>query len=243
MDINATEVLKLSCSAVNGTSTSQTVTPSYETRYFSRYGKVVQGIGGDATPITFVKGEKKTFSLVLPKGVSPQFYNLKVGLDNTDVYSNNVFLNYIIGGVNATIQKLSLDKDYYQRGDKGEISLIWSASTVFKISLKANVTDEGGKACIDEVVEPLVRNLQNPITTIPFEVKSNCLNPKVSVVILDEAGNVLDQKDFAFKSTSENEEISKKVNSKSTIIIVLAVLVVVGVGIYMKRKRKNVISN
>ena len=249
IDISQNESLSMTCTAVNNTAGAVSVTPYFESRYFSSFGKVAPQSGGSYEAISFAKGEKKSFTITLPRGNVPQFYNLKVVLMNNTLASNPVTAHYIVRGTNASIQKLSLDKNYYERGDKGELALIWQASagnftrsgvktvTVPVINMKAVITNKSGKECASPIEQVLVRDFRNPQTKIAFDIKSQCIDPKVSTTLTDEAGNVLDQKDFAFQSTGDHE--AKPMTTKSIIIIVVVLLAVLGLGVYMKKKGLN----
>ncbi|MDE2030641.1 MAG: hypothetical protein KGI58_00020 [Patescibacteria group bacterium] len=251
VDINKNESLILTCTAINGSDSPLSLIPTFETRYFSSYGKVATQTGGDTNAITFTKNEKKTFSLVLPKGDIPQFYNLKFTLKNNDTSSNAVYVNYIIDGVNATIQKLSLDKDYYKSGDKGEMSVLLSASsgqfgrstirpsnTPPAIYIQTSIVDNKGNECINPIDHILIRDFKNPITVIPFEIKSSCFNPHVQMTLTDDQGNTLDQKDFTFQSNIV--PITKSFNPLMTILIIVSLFIVISIGMYLKSRKNNI---
>jgi hypothetical protein len=256
IDIAQNEQLRLTCTAVNKANTSMTVVPYYETHYFSAYGKVAPQEGGDYKSITFAKGEKKTFSVILPKSNTAQFYNLKIGLLSSDTSSNFVSVGYIIRGVSGAIQKISLDKNYYKGGDKGEMTVLWYASSgdLFTRSkskvgippnalLSAIMVNEEGRDCINSInKQPLTRDTEDSFTHIAFNIKTTCMNPKVKATLTDESGRVLDQKEFAFKSDPASEAViahnaKKSMSPRSAIILVVALLAIVGAGIYMKKKK------
>ncbi len=250
VDITSNESLKLTCSGVNETSAPITLTPFFETRYASVYGKIAPQSGGSFTPVVFAKNEKKTFSVVLPKGDIPQFYALKIALMSSDVTSNSVFVNYIVSGDSATIQKVSLDKDYYKAGDNGELSIMWSVSTsnfarsetkyakLPEITMKATITGENGRECIEPIEKVLVRDAKSPSSGIAFEIKATCMNPKVSASLIDNKENVLDQKEFNFKSSTTDGPTP--ISKKTIIIIIVVLLAILAVGFYMKKRRSNV---
>ena len=250
VDISNGESLKLTCSGVNETSAPMTLTPFFETRYVSAYGGISPQSGGNFATITFAKNEKKTFSLVLPKGDIPQNYNLKVSLMSSNTVSNAVSAKYVIRGNSATIQKLSLDKDYYKAGDKGEISLLWQVTSgnftrsdnkyaqLPEVTMKATITSENGRECIEAIEQVLIRGEKGPESIISFDTKSSCMNPKVSVSLIDNYNNVLDQKEFNFKS-SVNEGPTP-VSKTTMIAIIVGLLIILGIGFYMKKRRSNV---
>jgi hypothetical protein len=249
VDISATESLKLTCTAVNSTDKAVTLTPYFETRYFGPFGKIAPQDGGSYAAVTLAKGEKKSFTTLLPKGAMPQFYNLKVSLMSSDLSSNKVSVSYIIRGVSASIQKISLDKDYYNMGEKGEMSILWQssagnflrskvagASVPPVVTIKATIKNENDRECAAFVNQTLVRNAKDPQSKISFTSKSACTNPKVVATLTDDKGNTLDQKEFAFESDPQN---IKPLKSSSIIIMVVALLAIIGLGIYMKKKKNN----
>lgn len=249
VDIAPYETLKLTCTAINNTAATLSMVPYFETRYFSSFGKIATQNGGDYSAISFAKGEKKSFTISLPKGSIPQFYNMKVSLMNSTLSSNSVTAHYVVRGVSASVQKLSLDKDSYDIGDKGELAIIWQASsgnftrsgvkssTIPVVNLKAVITNKSGKECADPIKEVLKRDFRDPQTKISFDIQSKCTDPKVSTTLTDDQDNVLDQKEFTFQSASGHE--AKPMTTKSIIIIAAALLAVLGLGIYMKKKSLN----
>lgn len=250
VDILNKENLKLTCSAQNESGKDIEVSPYFETKFGGVYGKVAEQSGGDYKTITFKKGEKKNFSVILPKGNVPQFYHLKFALMGKDSSSNNIYVNYIIRGLNATIHKISLDKDYYKAGESGKISLIWSASSGDfsrsgakysyppDVSFKAEIVSDSGRACMDKIEQKLVRDPKIVETVFDFSTKANCKNPKVSASIISSGGKILDQKDFTFTSNPENSK-SKPLGTKETAMIVIGLLVIIGVGVYLNKKNSS----
>ncbi len=253
VDIGKDEALRLTCNTMNGTSDTFSLAPKYETRYNSAYGKISPQMGGDIMPIEFKASKNESFSVVLPKGDIPQFYNLKVSLTNGSVSSNTVSINYIIRGISATIQKVSLDKDFYRAGDKGEVSVLWSASAgdfarsgvqdsfAPKVFISLGIVNEKGRECISPVKQELIRDPQDSQSHIPFDIKTTCENPHVSTTISDSEGNILDQKDFDFTSVNTDEG-SKPLSSKAVTIIIVVLLAILGTGILMKKKKSSNIT-
>ncbi len=249
VDIDDEEILKLTCTATNTTDKALSLTPFFETKHYNVFGKPAQQSGGDYTPITFKKAEKKTFSIKLPRGTTPQFYDIKVSLVGADTSSNAVKANYIVRGISGILQKLSLDKDYYSMGDKGMVTVLWSASAgnfarsgvkypvAPNVSFNAKITNKNGVSCASPIEQVLTRTGQDPQTIIEFKSKLSCINPKVSATLTDDKGNVLDQKEFSF-TTSEGS-MPKPMSSKSVLIIVMIVVAVVVITILMKKNRKS----
>lgn len=249
LDINAGEYIRLTCGALNSAGAPVSVVPFFETRYFSAYGKIATQTGGDTAPIAFKPNEKKDISLVLPKGDAPQFYILKVSFKDGNTSSNTISVNYIINGVNGMIDNISLDKDSYKSGEKGEAMLLWSTSSgnfsrsttresvLPAVSINVKLTNDKGRVCADPINQVLIRDLRNPEAIIPFEIKANCLNPQVSATLTDDKGNVLDQKDFTFESAPESKQ--NGLSKIPSLLIVAILLAMAGLGIYMKKKKEE----
>ena len=241
--VNKDESMNLTCEVVNHSDLPVSVNPSFETRYFSQYGKVAPQSEVKDEPISLVKGEKKTVSLALPVGLVPQFYNLKVNLAGGNISSNDVYVHYVVNGTSAMIQKLSLDKDIYKKGENGNLSLIWSASSgnldsgsqPVALTLNATIKSDNGKDCIDPIANNLTHDNQNPITDIPFKIKKECVNPHVFVSISDTKGTILDQKDFGFKT--KTNDLPKSTNINSIVIVLVIITLLTALCIYIKRKK------
>ncbi|HAE36244.1 TPA: hypothetical protein DCX66_04050 [Candidatus Nomurabacteria bacterium] len=242
VDIKPEESLKLICEAVNPSKTSVTATPTYETRYRSSYGDIIPATGGDSTAITFKAGESKSVSVTLPKATAPQAYDVSFSLNTKDSKSNPVVAHYVLRGNSATVQSVSLDKDYYKGGEKAQVSFVYtpsadssgirfSASTAGAINSKVLVENGKGKSCAKEQTQALA-DLTSPKVDLTFPIRSKCLDPKITVTLTDDKGAVLDQKEFNVKTTTE----PKSNSNLFYIIIVLALLVIIILYTYMKKK-------
>jgi hypothetical protein len=225
------------------------MTSFFETREFGAYGAIAEQTGGDYTAINFKKGEKKTFSITLPKGNLAKFYNVKVQLMSGDSISNPISVYYILRGVNASVYQLSLDKDYYRAGEKGEVSFVWSGpSSKYirggsvtgpqqSVNLNLAITNDKGAECITPIKRILTKNVNTPQEKIPFSVESNCTDPNVSATLTDNTGKVLDQKDFNFKTISTVNVTTHKTNYWVWIIVMI---ILIGFAVYLKKKNKAV---
>lgn len=248
VDISGKENLKLNCSAVNETEKDVEVIPYFETRYGSGFGEIATQIGGDYKAINFKKGEKKNISIAIPKGDVPNFYFLKFALMGKEISSNNIYANYVVRGLNASIYKVSIDKDYYKAGEEGKMSILWSASSGDfsrsgvkysyppAVSLKAEIKNESDRSCVSDIEQPLIRDQKNPETVISFSTKATCRNPKIVASIIGNGGKVLDSKEFIFTSTSDNKD-SRPLGKTATIIVITVLLI--AVGVYLKKKNTS----
>lgn len=240
VSISPKDNLVLTCGAVNNGKTEISVTPIYETYLRSTYGSVTEQTGGDVTPIVFKAGEKKTISLSLPKATAPQLYGVKVSLKQGDEFSNSVVVYYMIKGLSATIQNFSLDKDYYNKNDTAKIAFFYNASSgdeklAPSITLTASIVNEKGKNCITPINQVLTKV---GLVEIPANIITNCINPKASIELKDDKGNILDQKQLSFKT---NEQPSKANNT--IIYIIIIVLAIIGFLYYRKNKKISSVAS
>lgn len=249
VDIANTESLRITCNTINHTNETLSLTPSYETRYRSSYGDIAPVTGGDMTPIVFKAQKSESFSIVIPKGITPQVYNLNLALKNSNIFSNTVSAKYIIRGSSATILNLSLDKDYYKTGDKAALSLIWtspsSSDTLIRggegtpmsmLSLNAVITNDKGNKCAQ--VDQELKGSQQ--IQIPITMMSSCFNPHISAKIKDSSGNTLDHKDFNIFTTSSLPVTATPVNNLMLILIIVLIVIIL-IGAYLRaKKNKNI---
>ena len=128
VDIGSTESIQLNCSALNSDSKAITTTPAFETHFRTLYGEIVPHTNVENAPISFEAGERKDISILLIKATKPQAYDVKVSLKYDNNNSNAITVHYVIQGVSATIQNLSIDKDFYEKGETAKMFFSWSPS-------------------------------------------------------------------------------------------------------------------
>ncbi|MFA6386615.1 MAG: hypothetical protein WCW04_02500 [Candidatus Paceibacterota bacterium] len=107
--------------------------------------------------------------------------------------------------------------------------------------MKATMVNEKGKECITPVSQALVQDLKNPKVEIPATITKDCVNPKASITLLDDKGNVLDQKDFLTKPGSNSAQAPTPAKSSGLIIIftIIGLLIVAGVAYYFISLKKK----
>ena len=249
VDINLGEILVLSCDVQNFSDKEITVIPNYETTYRTAYGNIVPGEGGTSESVILKSQERKNLLLELPKAKSPQAYDVKVSLKNGEEVSNSVSIHYVIRGNSATINNITLDKDYYTKGDIAQLSFVWSGQAdIFpgnRSGIKGfnqnivttQIFNNKGKECSDKVEQSINTGSPNPIIEIPINIKSNCANPTVNLTLKDSNGNVIAEQSLPFKTNQNN---TKNIYLLSCII---AVLIVVGLVIFIKIKKNKIKIN
>ncbi len=252
IDISSDQNLALNCNVKNETNNQVSLTPFFENRPGGAYGDVASQTGGDYSTINFSQNESKNISVILSKGSAPKFYDTKFMLTGNVHNSNSIFLNYNLKGASATIYKLSLDKDYYNSGDQAKVSLLWfttpsgtlevdgktmNTTTFATVALSVKSGDE---KCSDEVINPLTRNLNSPVTEIAVPIKSSCQDPTVIAIARDSKGNILDQKEFTFKTKNPG---SKQVFSTNAIIVLFIILIIIALLFHPKSRKINLPKN
>jgi hypothetical protein len=220
--------LSVQCSVKNESGTSITTQPIVETKVGNLFGTDAQVESAEIATVSFLPGEQKTVTVVLPKAIEPQVYTSKLLIGGRQTDSNPIFVRYTVYGTTATIQNLSFDKDSYQANDAANLSLFWTGS-VASTHLTLSVKNMLGVSCAD-TVEQVVST--KPIAQIPVAITRTCKNPTVMVMLKDSDGTILDQKDFVIQSA--------QTSTKKPWIILAAVLVgLVGLGLYMKKRKEG----
>lgn len=236
MVIDYKDSLILSCTLNNNTEKELSVFPHFETRYNSIYGGVAEQKGGNYDQIKLLRGEKKAFSIELPKGISSKSYVVTLKFITEGYTSNPINVSYTTSGATASVYEASLDKDYYRARETATLSLVWFSKGT-RVYLEAEVLDSKGDSCADTVNTELVKSYYSPETQVSILIDKSCLNPEVSILLKDDAGRILDQKTFEFKTGQEGINVYKKDALKGKIIAGVAALLLI-VIIIIKRKKK-----
>lgn len=246
VDINLGEILTLSCDVQNFSKKESIVTPNYETTYRTTYGNVVPAKGGTLESVTLKSQGIQNLLLELPKAKNPQAYDVKVSLKNGEEISNEVVVHYVLRGNSATINNISLDKDYYTKGDIAQLSFVWSGQAdIFpgnrsgikgfnQNTVTAQILNNKGNECSDVVEQSINAGSPNPKIEIPINIKSDCKDPTVSLTLKDSNGNVIAEQSLVFKTNSNNTK------NISFLYYILVTLIIIGLAIYIKvKKNKN----
>ncbi len=207
VDVAPEETLSFSCTLESHFDADVTVTPAFTTHKRTRFGEVVETTPATPEPITLAAGEKRVVTLVVPKAVVPQAYDVSVSLVNAEKksVSNEVIAHYVLRGASATIQTATLDKVSYAQGETLSAHILWSPSadsfldsragqgtTLPNTTIMLSVTDAGGTQCIDPVTRPLASTEHDLTITAP--VTTHCAAPTMAITIKDDKGNTLDSR-------------------------------------------------
>ncbi len=259
VDIASDENLTLNCSAVNSSSKAVTATPTFETHYRTIYGEIVPHTEVKNSPILFKAQEKKIVSILLPKALFPQAYDVKVLLNTGETNSNPIIVHYVIQGASATIQNFSLDANQYNKGDTANISILLSPSAdsfpqnraksmgtlLSGATMSINISNDKGQSCVKKIEQDVSDSFDKQIL-IPAKINTTCNNYTANVLLKDANGNTLDEKSLVFAVSGgegEGENGSEERNSAGfdsrLIYIVLGILIVGGVIVYFINLKKK----
>lgn len=191
VDVLSSEKLIASCIVVNNLSRSVTLTPVLETFLRNRFGvKVDQKALVDNT-VTVASGAQKMVSVQIAVPEKGQAYDTLVSFTDLGMRSNAVAFHYVVRGISATLQSISLDKTSYMPGEDAQVSIRWTSSadsfpdsrlgagTALRMpSAVAHLTSNGTLCATD-----VGRVLSNPNEVIYLDIQSECSNPKLEVSI------------------------------------------------------------
>jgi hypothetical protein len=247
VDISKEESLHLNCKVKNTSELSIEAIPSFVTHYRNIYGEIFSDDGGDTNPIKFNPLEEREISFVLPKATEPQAYDVVTVLKDKENISNAIVIHYVLQGISATIQNLSLDKDYYNKGEEAKLSFFWTpAADGFPgsrggnltisagLTLSATIENRRGANCSDPINQDLDK--AKPLVEIPVSITSDCIDPELLLSIKDVNGQVLDEKTFKVETTTKPQE---PLNKMTLIIIISILILIVVVGLYLKKNKNN----
>jgi hypothetical protein len=248
VDISKEENLQLNCTVTNTSETEITAKPSFETHFRTIYGEIVPQTEVTNEPISVKPGEEKKVSIILPKATAPQAYDVKTILEYGLQESNEIIAHYVIQGVGATIQNLSLDKDFYREGETANMFFSWSSAAgnfegsrlgkkneMPEIYLSALITNKLGANCAEPIKQVLSTDHNTMKNNIPVPITKNCTNPKLQVELTDKEGNIFSEKIFNVETTTKKNPV----NSSLWIIITALSLICLAVVLYIKNLKKN----
>jgi hypothetical protein len=247
LDIDPSENISISCFANNNSDKEIQVKPILEIRKSNSYGTIIKSEVINTETINYKSKESKLFSITLPNINKSGIYYATIALKEGDILSNKVSFSYIVRGSSATISNVLMDKDYYQKGETANVSLLWNsvvgklvrgeATNNGSVSATTLIKNSDGKECSNQIVTPLIFDLTKPKTEISINIKKNCFNPTITITLKDNVNKVLDEKSFTMQTVS----VKKPTNTAPIIIIIL--LIIVAVILYMYKKNKRSINS
>ena len=258
--VDENENLVVNCEVENHFNESKNVKPELKFYKRSLYGDQIDFDFNVDEEFIFEANEIKLIHFSLPKPEKSQAYSVSMNLvENNNVISNQAKVHFVIGGASATVQNISLDKNYYKKGDKMELNLLLSGSADSFPNSRIETTELS-----DIFVEVFVFNSDNNSECVflkdtvssnypmaeydNLEVLNDCHNPQATVVLRDENDNILDERTVKIESQKQNIKkeglIEKKENNKDlvwiSIIFIGSIMFLISVFLLFK---KNVNKN
>lgn len=256
VDVNPDEVVEGTCVVAAHAMENITVTPSFITYQGSVFGETVPVANDIQKSFTFKNNETKTISFVVPKASAPQSYIATLSLVSPKgvAVSNEVDISYVVRGAGATIQNVLLDKDYYAAGERAQVSVFWTGSAFGPRQLPADteaksivisIKDSSNTSCANEATFTISADVieRNRLTPYLIRITRLCINPHITIEIIDAAGVSLAEKTITLASGEIPEGVVQANILKQRVAwygaVALAVLIIVGTILYI-RKRNSV---
>lgn len=246
VDISAEEHLMAHCTVKGDFKNSVSVTPVFQTFYRTAFGKEV---GNEKlSSLTLKSGQSVEYVGEISKsGLEPQAYEAVLSFLNAvgERVSPSIYFHYVLRGESATIQNLTLDKDYYAKGETANISLLWTgpasafpgmrgqATLLEGATLSLNMVNDQNVSCI----APISKNLASASGQIVAPIITDCSSPTVSVEIKNQSGKVLAQKSITIQSHIPESKADTKTIVLYGVIILLAL---VGISLLFRKSKESV---
>jgi len=242
VDIGKKESIVANCEFVSHFTSDVSVYPVFETKFRDSFGALLNTTSLTENIINLKSAESSKFSIIIPVQEKPQAYTALLKFkEGNDVVSNEVGFHYVIQGVSATIQKVSLDKNYYRQGDAVKVNVFWSGSAdSFSGARGPSVNDDktlvvsidsNGTNCIEPINKSLVG--EKDLFELSAVSVISCVNPEVTVKIFDSSGNLLDSQIFLVYG---NVPAS---NFDVQLIIYLGIALIICLGAYFILSKKG----
>jgi hypothetical protein len=206
-------------------------------------------------PIDLSK-DKGKFSFEIRTAKDPRVYQgaLRMMNENKTPITTYQTLRYVVRGEGARIADVTLDKNYYAKGDKAQISfkyyvssdLNWQSdeekpepgsplNALAKFSLISE--KDGAKTICGEAQKEIsgVNDEGALDLSLEISVKNDCFNPKL-VTNIEKNGNILSGYDVALKSSSQPEKAENK-SSKALLFLAIILLLII-LALIVRKKTK-----
>lgn len=254
VDVSRDEELTLFCPASSSFEVEMEAIPSFKTNFRTAFGKTIAEEKG--SPIRIGAGEKKEISLVIPKANSPQAYDAEIVLADGSgkKISNTISAHYVLQGLSGTIQNITLDKDVYDKGDAAQISFFWTGRaddfpdsrigmSRAKTSVRILATDPEGKNCSEVFSKEVDTRFNGGKEDMKISMTEDCQGGRITVALLDDKGNVLDEKAFDFKgekkAPAQNPVQKKNVSLLFLASMIAGAILLIGIIVILVKRSKN----
>lgn len=179
----------------------------------SVYGELVTERTQNIVNFSLATGDKKMMEVKIPlENLPAQSYDVAFSLMNKKgiKISNKLIFHIVITGESATIQNVNIDKDYYKSGEKALVNLFWTSSAdifpysrnsgtkLANVEIKVDIYDKDNEACSDQFTETVEEN--DNIKKFVIPITSDCQDPRVKTVILNDEKLEMDSHEFSLTS-------------------------------------------
>lgn len=198
-------------------------------------------------------GENEKF--VLLNGVTnnidtPQAYDVKITLLNEkkEKVSNDIIAHFVVRGISATIQDMTLDAFSYKKGDKAKLHLTVTGPAsnfpqargerIILPPVDVNITmkDQRGNIC-SQATDTL--DIEKQIEKDLFlSLEQKCEYPIVSVQVLHE-GKVLSERVMDTKGMAGEEESAETSFTKILVIAIMALIIFFLIFLFVSFQKKT----
>lgn len=167
--------------------------------------------------VTFSPRQEKNISFFIlgTDGLSPQAYTnvLRLVTDGR-ILSNDIYFHYVISGLSGSINKVVLDKDYYQIGDVALLELgITDRADIYNGSRFAGKESEKGMieiellnkkndVCARNIIDLDQLQILDNNYKFSLKIEKECIDPYIKLNLSDKSGNSLDEFDAKLQSKS-----------------------------------------
>ncbi|MBU1177435.1 PKD domain-containing protein [Patescibacteria group bacterium] len=229
VDISLDENLQAVCELINNYDKEINFTPYFNTYNRSTFGELIKENESIQNNFIIEANEIKIFTFNIPKIDISQAYDAELTLkeDNNNI-SNSVVFHYVIQGESATIQNLSLDKDYYLAGDIAEVSVYVTPSadifydsranieSINEFNLKLAIYNSDGNLCTDDNTkyEKSINKQTEELQTFSININKDCYDPKIIAIAENSSGDILAQKEYQILTESVKEELIEEQSNK-----------------------------
>jgi len=248
------EEITTTCTLINHTDNSISLTPTFVTRVGNQLGNIVQTLSDASAAFTLESGEEKEVAFTLDKVDTGQINITTIALKDSggSLISNSVVVNYIVDTASATIVNVTFNKESYEEGETIDIDLSLSRKIFLEessysprpddelpILLSIKVIDKSGRLCGDPLTEkePASDSEDNSVgRSISITATQDCDSPQI-VTTLTMGDEVI------FEGTTQKIEDDEDGGGFSGVVvgILLALLLIIALTTFLKRRGKTTI--
>ncbi|MFZ5392504.1 MAG: hypothetical protein ACOZAR_04965 [Patescibacteria group bacterium] len=167
--------------------------------------------------VAFSPRQEKNISFIIlgTDGLSPQAYtNVLRLVSDGRILSNDIYFHYIISGLSGSINKVVLDKDYYQMGDVALLELgITDRADIYNGSrftgkesekgmIEIELLNKNNEVCVRNITDLDQLQILDNNYNFSLKIVKECIDPYIKLNLSDKSGNSLDKFDAKLLSKS-----------------------------------------